>query len=990
MSEIRGLQTYITKNAAARHSVELTRDVLKSTKGKSRLLCDFFPVVEWLLSTYDAHLVEVGQLSPYALLYGGDLRLYGHRIMAFVKALKHIGLSLVFFIEGAPGANMERFDSQYSKLHRQHDHMLERCAAVHQVCEGTGDILQVHWRLGQDAIAEITQSLRSEGVKLEYCARGTTIEMIEYQRSHSSVVGVLSTNTDFAVAVGSKLFPITLFDMNNDIGIRSHQICQTPGKIVCELVDPTILSQALQLHDERNLIDISILCGNQFTATLNKSLDPCKTLGLSCSSFEYVAHWVAQLDPSQWLSVAEKLQLDSLYRDAIAQSFEVYDDHGDSGSPPVRIRNENCMILKVKLQYNPVISSIMNGVYWKWPVLEPVSLGQTCFSDLTLPLRKKAYSILGANFVLEHGRTSSKSFDTVDVQGNIDSDSLCVRGWSEAQCLVTLFRIITDPDIDISSESLKDEAASIVSELGDDCEAVLPTVVLVCGSLCFMHHLASQSGYHLEQDELQALLITCLFCSSGVPPVVVPEQPTSRALAVAMQFSHTLEQVQLLASTLCLEDVLPLPSKMFYPMAYIPLYMASVTKLRPSTNLKEAYHNYLWVLYKPQTTDLMDEVKNNWQQPNLKWLYAFFVELMGYIQDHSSFLFSGSKLATSPPPHLQFNFTQVCEDEDDVESTHDNYDSDISDELEEQGVLMVTPKSDHDWNEVSSSQDRLALEDFQYFSQEIMEDGEGDGGLVVESHEGSVEVERDVCAVEENGKVENTVSCDEENEVSDIETVQPLGEDDEKLCVSSEIGVSMENVSSKSQSPSTLDSRTAVVSSENEDISLQPPTPAPSPAQSSTYSYSYNSSDSESTRPSSQLSGLQRRRCVDLPIAAHRNKLLQLIDDNRVVCVEGETGCGKSTRVPQYILDYSLSLSPPRHCRILITQPRRMAAIKLAERVANERGERVGFTVGYSVGGEQINTSDAAITYCTTGYLLQVSQLFSLCVCVDCLYLFSI
>lgn len=987
MSGVRGLQTYITETAAARHSVELTRDKFKSAKKKSHLLCDFFPVVEWLLSAYDAHLVEVGQLSPYALLYGGDLRLYGQRIMAFVKALKHIGLSPVFFIEGSPGANLERFDMQYSKLHRQHDHLIERCVTVYQVCEGIGDILQVHWQLGQDTISEITRSLQFEGVHLEYCACGTTLEMIEYQRNHSSVIGVLSTNTDFAVAAGSKLFPISLFDLKNDIGVSSSQICQTPGRIVCERVDPSILSQSLQLHDERNLIDISILCGNQFTANLNKSLDPCKTLGISCSSFEYVAHWVADLDPSQWPCIGKKLQLDSLYCDAIARSFELYDDQRDSVSPPGNIMNEGGVILKVRVKlYDPVLSSIVNGVYWKWPVLEPVSLGQTCFSDLTLPLRKKAYSILGADVVLEHGRTSSKSFDTVSVQGNVGS-SLCVNGWSEAQCLVTLFRIITDPEIDTSSDSLKEEAASIVSELGGDCLAALPTVVLICGSLCFMYHLASQSGYHLEPDELQALLITCLFCSSSVSPVVIPERPTSRALTVAMQFSHTLEQVQLLASTMCLGDVLPLPSTLFYPMAYIPIYMASVTKLQPSSNLKEAYHNYQWVVNKPQTSTFMDEIRNNWKQPNLKRLSDLFVGLIECIRNHSSFLFYGSQLSSTPPPHLQFNFTQVYDDEDehlDVESTY-NYDSDISEELEGQEMLMVTPESDHDWSEVSSSQDRLALEDFQYFSQEIMEGGEGDGSVVVEGHEGSVIVEREVSAVEDNGgsvvaeMMENTVGSDEGNEERDVETVQTVREEDKESCVDSEIEVGTANVSqraSRSKSLSPLETKTAIVSSENEnDVTLRPPTPTPSPAHSSSYSYSYDSSESESTPPpSSQLSELQRRCGVDLPIAAHRNKLLQLIDENRVVCVEGETGCGKSTRVPQYILDYSRSLSPPRHCRVLITQPRRMAAIKLAERVANERGERVGFTVGYSVGGEQINTSEAAITYCTTGYLLQVRK----------------
>ena len=64
---------------------------------------------------------------------------------------------------------------------------------------------------------------------------------------------------------------------------------------------------------------------------------------------------------------------------------------------------------------------------------------------------------------------------------------------------------------------------------------------------------------------------------------------------------------------------------------------------------------------------------------------------------------------------------------------------------------------------------------------------------------------------------------------------------------------------------------------------------------------------------------------TNLPIEAHQRNLLELIEENRVVCVEGQTACGKSTRVPLYILDHALSLSPPHDCRVLVTQPRRMA-----------------------------------------------------------------
>lgn len=73
--------------------------------------------------------------------------------------------------------------------------------------------------------------------------------------------------------------------------------------------------------------------------------------------------------------------------------------------------------------------------------------------------------------------------------------------------------------------------------------------------------------------------------------------------------------------------------------------------------------------------------------------------------------------------------------------------------------------------------------------------------------------------------------------------------------------------------------------------------------------------------------------------------LIRLLETNNVVIIKGEPGCGKSTQVPQYILEEwaktaSESESP---CRIVISQPRRIAAISLAARVANEREENVSF-----------------------------------------------
>ncbi|CAK0793302.1 unnamed protein product [Prorocentrum cordatum] len=95
--------------------------------------------------------------------------------------------------------------------------------------------------------------------------------------------------------------------------------------------------------------------------------------------------------------------------------------------------------------------------------------------------------------------------------------------------------------------------------------------------------------------------------------------------------------------------------------------------------------------------------------------------------------------------------------------------------------------------------------------------------------------------------------------------------------------------------------------------------------------------------------------------------VLRHLRSGRVVCVNGATGCGKSTQVPQYLLE----VAPDAN--IVVAQPRRMAAIQLAKRVASERGEELGQTVGYAIGGGDSTRNQATrLTFVTTGYLLQL------------------
>ncbi|PIK44367.1 putative ATP-dependent RNA helicase A [Apostichopus japonicus] len=109
-----------------------------------------------------------------------------------------------------------------------------------------------------------------------------------------------------------------------------------------------------------------------------------------------------------------------------------------------------------------------------------------------------------------------------------------------------------------------------------------------------------------------------------------------------------------------------------------------------------------------------------------------------------------------------------------------------------------------------------------------------------------------------------------------------------------------------------------------------------------------------------------------LPIWQTREQILEAIDRNPVVVIKGKTGCGKTTQVPQFILDDYIGRGRGAHCNIVVTQPRRISAISIATRVAAERGEELGDSTGYSVRFDTIRPRPfGALLFLTVGTLLR-------------------
>ncbi|CAF1151179.1 unnamed protein product [Rotaria magnacalcarata] len=117
---------------------------------------------------------------------------------------------------------------------------------------------------------------------------------------------------------------------------------------------------------------------------------------------------------------------------------------------------------------------------------------------------------------------------------------------------------------------------------------------------------------------------------------------------------------------------------------------------------------------------------------------------------------------------------------------------------------------------------------------------------------------------------------------------------------------------------------------------------------------------------------LKKRR--QLPVWEYKDAFMATLDKNQVTVLVGETGSGKTTQIPQWCVDFALALpvqSGQKRRGVACTQPRRVAAMSVAQRVANEMDVVLGQEVGYSIRFEDCSSPKTILKYMTDGMLLR-------------------
>lgn len=131
---------------------------------------------------------------------------------------------------------------------------------------------------------------------------------------------------------------------------------------------------------------------------------------------------------------------------------------------------------------------------------------------------------------------------------------------------------------------------------------------------------------------------------------------------------------------------------------------------------------------------------------------------------------------------------------------------------------------------------------------------------------------------------------------------------------------------------------------------------------------------SENVEKGPQISESERKKMTlketkeSLPVYPFRDDLIAAIREHQVLIIEGETGSGKTTQIPQYLHEAGFT---ENNMKVGCTQPRRVAAMSVAARVAEEMDVKLGNEVGYSIRFEDCTSERTLIKYMTDGMMLR-------------------
>ena len=601
---IRGLLKYIRSDLS---TVKLDSVMLfKRGDEKQILVCDLVAVFYWLIAALHNAKVTCKDYSQYTCIYGGNFRDYKERLLEFVQALRFINVEPVFFWDGPQGSGFD-YKHKVDTWKYKSKKLLGKIRENAEICKFHAIEIKYEKRLKQTLLfEELVQALRDARVTVNLCEGEADNVMAQYVREQKEVCTILTNDTDLALMSGVSMVHCKFFDRKNALELsrpilkcRSHEIC-------CDIIKPQHLAREFKI-DEKCLPAMSILCGNDFTKSLNETVKINESFGFSHPHVVSVSVWIKHHENDcksadsflKIKQVKEICEKNPSYFEAVIHSYNFYQAEcicaPESPVSPIhdliveRIKN-----YKMDRQF---LTLVRNGVMWRFEI-EQLNERFPCIHEKLQPIRMLLYKLLCVPYVIEYGQHGMDKFKkstilvdqcepetlsrlselpfNIKIQLTFNALLTCTEHKSEIESM-------DDNDIENSIFLLGNLKQNLHIASTDEPEKIKEYIGAALTCACILFVLKNKL---IPPKYVDPLIMACFCCAIDETPPKLAARPGPTGVTIGAQFMVILRHARWLASLLGLEELLPLPSSIFQPFVYIPLHGTAFKIFR-----KEHFHN---------------------------------------------------------------------------------------------------------------------------------------------------------------------------------------------------------------------------------------------------------------------------------------------------------------------------------------------------------------------------------------------------------------
>ena len=613
---VQGLLKFLRTNPKTRVQnislADLAKKKRKESGKRAKIVCDFLSVMLWLLKLFHEAKITEGSYKKDSYLFGGGYVEYSNRFIALLRALQ-CHAEPILFVDGSRGSSLDDLEIKMLTLEsREYERLkfVEKCV---RYCDydPTLDPEDVRkWRKYPLIIMHVLMAVRKEvpDVEILHCESEADSEMADYTRMHPEVCGILSTDTDMVMMRRCTLIHCKFFDREDILGLRRPIFNEMPPDVICDLITPRSLAQALEIEVE-NLKIISIICGNDYT----RSYKIYRQMNLGYPFIRHAAKWLAN-----YPSVSQHFFEIPMFQGILLQSPEffdavkhTYEAYGEAESFVEMCKTTNVVRGDIQrhpkvpsraLSRSPVVDMVRrgindgrisrklssvacSGIFWRNKHVEgQTSSTQTfvCAYDLTFLLRRVIYMLLGLTKVREYGnftKSISVAVRFQDFTFTCDSSSLLleIRGMQALLSRVLhLIPFIVKAKSILHLRRLPFGSANIPAGYNPHVASQLKPVLL-CASLLHACSLKDDSSTFENVEVVKdVFLATCLMSVYENPPLEAFERPTVESMNMNAGFACIIQHVYEIASLFDMLDVLSPPGCCYQPAALVAFHQVAI------------------------------------------------------------------------------------------------------------------------------------------------------------------------------------------------------------------------------------------------------------------------------------------------------------------------------------------------------------------------------------------------------------------------------